>query len=52
MGKSLYKATNHDLKRLSAEELRIYHEIIYLLMADGMPEEVAEKAAYFSFFIK
>jgi hypothetical protein len=52
MGKSLFKATNHDLERLSAEELYIYQEIRDLLIADGMPEEEAEKAAYLSFFIK
>ena len=52
MGKSLFKAANHDLERLSSEELSIYHEIVDLLMADGVPEEGAEEAAYLSFFTK
>ena len=48
----MFKATSHDLERLSAEELCIYHEIIDLLIAYGVPEEEAEKAAYLSYFIK
>ena len=48
----MFKATDQDLERLSAEELYIYQEILDLLIADGMPEEEAEKAAYLSFFVK
>jgi hypothetical protein len=52
MGKSLFKTSNQDLESLSAEELCIYHEIVDLLMADGVPEEGAKEAAYLSLFVK
>ncbi|ACM18803.1 hypothetical protein Geob_0434 [Geotalea daltonii FRC-32] len=52
MNRALFKATNHDLERLSAEELRIYLEIVDLMVADGMTQVEAEDQAYLSFFTK
>lgn len=52
MKRALFKASKHDMQRLSAEELFIYFEIVNLLTAEGMTQMEAEDAAYLSFFIK
>lgn len=52
MNRSLFKATSHDLERLSDEERQIYQELLDVLLANGMPHIEAEDAAYLSFFTK